>query len=127
MSSLEEHIISILNKENIKFQKEFTFKDLKNGKYRFDFYLEDKNILIEVQGAQHYEFSTLFHKKRADFLKAQQRDRTKISYALAHKIPLYIYPYFDMPQRGSDLFRKKYLATNKYWNDEVWRNFKNKK
>ena len=56
MSSLEEHIISILNKENIKFQKEFTFKDLKNGKYRFDFYLEDKNILIEVQGAQHYEF-----------------------------------------------------------------------
>ena len=127
MSSLEEHIISILNKENIKFQKEFTFKDLKNGKYRFDFYLEDKNILIEVQGAQHYEFSTLFQKKLDDFLKAQQRDRNKISYALAHKIPLYIYPYFDMPQRGSDLFRKKYLATNKYWNDEVWRNFKNKK
>ena len=52
-SSLEEKIITILKKEKIKFQREKTYPDLKSGYYRFDFFLPQYNLLIEVDGAQH--------------------------------------------------------------------------
>ena len=39
MSSYEEKIISLLKKSKLKFEREKTFTDLKNGRYRFDFYI----------------------------------------------------------------------------------------
>ena len=53
MSSYENHVVKLLNKEKIKYQREKTFSDLKGGKYRFDFYLPNYNgqaIIIEVDG-----------------------------------------------------------------------------
>ena len=115
-SSLEEKIITILKKEKIKFQREKTYPDLKFGYYRFDFLLPQHNLLIEVDGAQH-------HKKRQDFLKAQERDRRKNSYALSHNIPLYRIPYFEIENINTfqDIIQDKFLVKNKWHCDNVAR------
>ena len=122
-SSLEEHIIKILQKEKIKFQREKTYPDLKFGYYRFDFFLPQYNLLIEVDGAQHYKFSKLFHKKRQDFLKAQERDRRKNSYTLSHNIPLYRIPYFEIENIHTfqDILQDKFLVKDKWHCDNVAR------
>ena len=126
MSKLEKKIYRILIKNNIDFIQEKVFTDLRNGKYRFDFYipyLPSGRTVLEVNGAQHYKYSPFFHKNRSEFTKAQERDRRKISYCLAHKIKLYCIPYWDIDtiKTLDDLFRDKYLARTKYHNDNVWR------
>ena len=122
-SSLEEHIISVLKKEKIKFQREKTYPDLKSGYYRFDFFMPQYNLLIEVDGAQHYKFSKIFHKKRQDFLKAQERDRRKNSYALSHNIPLYRIPCFEIENINTfqDILQDKFLVKDKWHCDNVAR------
>lgn len=121
-SSLEQHVQLLLQKSHINFVREKSFSDLKHGYYRFDFYLQTLNILIEVQGAQHYEYSKYFHKKRSDFTKAQERDRQKISWSLAHNVPLYCIPYWEVENLKSaqQLFQQKFLARTKFHNDEVY-------
>lgn len=42
-----------------------------------DFYIESLRLAIEVQGQQHYIYSSLFHKSYDEFLALQRRDRTK--------------------------------------------------
>ena len=120
-SSLEEKIITILKKEKIKFQREKTYPDLKQGWYRYDFFIPSLNFLIEIDGAQHYKFSKLFHKKRQDFLKAQERDRKKNSYALSHNIPLYRIPYFEIENINTfqDILQDKFLVKDKWHCDNV--------
>ena len=122
-SSLEEKIITILKKEKIKFQREKTYPDLKFGYYRFDFFLPQYNLLIEVDGAQHYKFSKIFHKKRQDFLKAQERDRRKNSYALSHNIPLYRIPCFEIENINTfqDILQDKFLVKDKWHCDNIAR------
>lgn len=120
-SKLEDSIIYLLKQANISVYREFEIRDLRSGLMRYDFYCPDKNLIIEVNGTQHYEFKKYFFKSKTDFLKAQERDRIKISYALSHNIDMYIYPYFDMPQTTDDLFLEKYHAHSKFHNDNVWR------
>ena len=54
----EKNIALFLIKNNIKFETQKTFKDLKNIQKNhnlyFDFFLPDYNILIEFDGPQHY-------------------------------------------------------------------------
>lgn len=125
ISSYEKKVIEILNKEKVKFIKEKTFDDLHHGYYRFDFFLPEENILLEVQGRQHTEFTKIFYKNRSDFLKAQERDREKISYCLSHKIPLYCIPWWDMDKISSvkDLLNDAYLARTRYHNDNAYREY----
>lgn len=120
-SSYEKTIIDILNKEGIKFSREKTFDDLKNGLYRFDFYLPDKNILIKCDGEQHYHFTKAFYKKREDFLKSKERDRKKNAYALSHNIQLYRIPFFKMDsiKTFNDMTNKEFLVISIYHNDRV--------
>lgn len=122
-SSLEEHIIKILQNEKIKFEREKTYPDLKFGYYRFDFFLPQQNLIIEVDGAQHYKFSKIFYKKRQDFLKAQERDRRKNSYCLSHNIPLYRIPYFEVEniKQFKDIIQDKFLVKDKWHCDNVAR------
>lgn len=122
MSSFEQKIYKILKQENLSFVQEKQFKDLRNGLYRFDFYLPKRKIAIEVQGPQHYEFNSLFYKTRSDFLKAQERDRQKVSYCLAHDIILYCIPYWEIDNITcfNDILNDKFRAKSKFHNDEVW-------
>ena len=129
MSKGEEKIIEILKKEKFDFEKEKTFSDLKRGRYRFDFYVHRgraKDALVEYQGEQHYMYISKFYDSRADFLKAKERDRRKISYCLANQIPLYIIPFWELDNihEAKDLFKNKYRAKDKWKNDKDWNNRK---
>lgn len=129
MSKGEEKIISLLKKGGYKFEREKSFKDLKRGLYRFDFYVHRaraKDCLVEFQGQQHYTHVSKFYSCRADFEKAKERDRRKISYCLAHDIPLYIIPYWELEnlKTAKDLFSKKFLADSRWKNDIDWQKHK---
>lgn len=121
ISSYEATVIKLLTAAAIPFQREKQFKDLRNGYYRFDFYIPSLNIVIEVDGQQHFSYNKYFHKKREDYLEARERDRQKNSYCLAHHIKLYRIPYweFDFLASVKDLFNPKFLVKTKYHNDII--------
>lgn len=122
MSSYEEKIIEVLRRDKIDFEREKRFSDLKGGKYRYDFYVygaQSRNCIIEVNGEQHYRRVSKFHRSRADFERAKERDRRKISYALANNIPIYIIPFWEIEniKTSSDIFQEKFRARDKWKND----------
>ena len=116
-------IIDILNKENIKFIREYKFEDLWHGVLRYDFYLPDLNILIEFDGEQHFHKVNHFHQFIQDFHKNQEHDRRKNSYALARNIPLYRIPFWDFKNVSNfqDILKEQYLVKNRWHNDYIWR------
>ena len=118
MSSYENHVVKLLNKEKIKYQREKTFSDLKGGKYRFDFYLPNYNgqpVIIEVDGEQH--FKPIYG--RQSFLKGQEHDRQKNSYCLANNIKLYRVPYWEIKNltAATDIFNPNFLVTTRWHSD----------
>lgn len=119
MSSYEEQILAILKKANVSLIMEKTFEDLRKGRYRYDFYLPDLNVLIEVDGEFH--FNSPFSSKK---LKLTQRnDRRKNRYALANKIPLYRIPYWKLKNIKTieDIFQNEFLVKDIWHNDELTR------
>lgn len=124
MSKGEEQIASLLKKSKIVFEREKTFTDLRKGKYRYDFYISSyrgQQCLIEVNGQQHYKFIPAFYKSQREWQAALERDRMKISFANANRIPIYIIPFFDLPQiqSAADIFQPQYLAKNRWHNDQI--------
>lgn len=95
----ELKISQILNKNNISFIKEYSFKDLvgeDNHHLRFDFAIMKNNnliCLIEYQGEQHYKPYHFDTQER--FNKRQQYDGKKRLYCKQNNIPLIEIPYTD--------------------------------
>ena len=114
-SSYESKVIRILRAGSIKFEREKTFKDLQQGRYRYDFYIPGRNVLIEVDGEQHWK--PVYG--RQALLKQKEHDRRKNTYALAHKISLYRIPFWEIDniKKLNDLFQNKYLVKSKFHND----------
>lgn len=83
----EVKIYEWLNKHNIHFEFQKSFPDLyyksKNGRLKYDFYIPEKNLLIEFDGEYHYNpisFSKLISGDE-QLLLTQTRDRLKTEYA----------------------------------------------
>ena len=130
MSKGEEKIIELLQKDRYRFEREKRFKDLKHGLYRFDFYVVGGRAIpciIELNGAQHYQYVKKFYSSRAEFEAAKERDRRKISYCLAHNIPLYIIPYWELDNlhTAADLFSPRFRAASRWKNDQDWQQQQN--
>ena len=130
MSKGEEKIIELLQKGRYKFEREKRFKDLKRGLYRFDFYVVGGRAIpctIEYQGEQHYQYVDKFYSSRAEFEAAKERDRRKISYCLAHNIPIYVIPYWELENihTAADLFNSRFRATSRWKNDQDWQKRQN--
>lgn len=95
-SSLEIKVEEELIKNSINYKTQYTFDDCKNPdtKYslRFDFYLPEKNILLEVDGKQHYYAENNFGHTKEDklknFLVNKKRDSIKNDYAEKNNIKL---------------------------------------
>lgn len=115
MSSYEEKILEILLKNKIFFQREKSFRNLKANKLRFDFFLPQEKILIEVQGEFHYHPMV----GRRKLLRQQENDRRKKTFALAQNYSLYCIPYWEIQnlQTLDDLFQDKFLVKDK-WHDD---------
>lgn len=128
MSDLEEKVMKILKQDNVYFEREKTFSDLRKGRYRFDFYcpyVDGGRAVIEVQGQQHYQRINKFHKTLNEFKAGKERDRRKISYCLANSIRIYCIPYWEVEylHSAADIFSEKFRAKTKWKNDIDWKNF----
>ena len=125
MSKAEDKIEQIFIQNGIKCIREKTFQDLHKGHFRFDFYLPEKNILVEYDSEIHFQEIPKFHHKYNDFSHAQQNDRLKNSYALSHSISLYRIPYweFNNIKNIEDIFQQKFLVQSKWHNDIIYREY----
>jgi len=91
----EFKIQQYLKENNIKYLKEYVFKECCNIKpLRFDFYLPDKNILIEYDGEQHFKPVEYFGGEEA-FKRIQKTDKIKTDFAKIKNIPLIRIKYKD--------------------------------
>ena len=103
--SLGEYAISnYFIKNNIVFQKEKSFNDLrspKNKLLRYDFYRQNNNLLIEFDGRQHFE-KVKWQNDQTDeqvnemFNYLVECDNLKNEYADFNKIKLYRIKYTDI-------------------------------
>jgi hypothetical protein len=130
MSKGEEKVIELLQKGRYRFEREKRFRDLKHGLYRFDFYVVGGRAIpciLEYNGEQHYQYVKKFYATRAEFEAAKERDRRKISYCLAHNIPLYIIPYWELENlhTAADLFNPRFRAASRWKNDQDWQRQQN--
>ena len=120
MSKYENKIMELLKKAKLTFYREKTFKDLKKGLFRFDFYIQNYNgrpVIIEVDGEQH--FLPIYG--RQAFLKGQEHDRQKNSYCLANNLLLYRIPYWEIPnlKLASEIFTEDHLVKTRWHNDNL--------
>lgn len=77
-SSYEERVSFILDKQLLFYEEEKTFRRL--GLMRYDFYVPEYNLLIEVQGEQHERPS--FGMDEEQFAQYQANDQIKKDYAI---------------------------------------------
>ena len=120
VSKYENKIMELLKAAKLSFYREKTFKDLKKGLFRFDFYIWNLNgtpAIIEVDGEQH--FKPIYG--RQAFLKGQEHDRQKNSYCLANNIPLYRIPYWEIYnlKSASEIFTETHLVKTRWHNDNL--------
>lgn len=59
----------------------------------FDIYVKNKDVLIEYNGQQHYEFTPFFHRTKTSFLKQVRRDKKKLKLAKKNGKKLIIFKY----------------------------------
>lgn len=120
MSKYENKIMELFKAAKLSFYREKTFKDLKHGLFRFDFYLPNVQgapAIVEVDGEQH--FKPIYG--RQAFLKGQEHDRQKNSYCLAKNISLYRIPYWEIYDLKtiSDIFTQDHLVKDRWHNDKL--------
>jgi len=95
MSKGELKIENYLKENNIQFETEKKFLDCKNIKpLPFDFYLPEKNVLIEYDGNLHFKINEYFGGVDG-FIKRVKNDLIKTTYCLDNDIILLRIPYWD--------------------------------
>ena len=93
ISKGEYKIKQILQQNNIAFEEQKTFPDLKSEKgflLKYDFFINNE-YLIEFDGEQHQTDTSLFSHDNFEYRK--QNDKMKTEYAKQNNIPLIRIPY----------------------------------
>lgn len=109
----EYQIEKFLRNNKIKYEKEYTFKDLKDNDFlRFDFAIfnENNNLikLIECNGEQHYDKNNLLYNE-----KLALHDKMKIEYCYKNNIKLIIIDYVNKQE-----FSEKFLYEKIFGEEE---------
>uniref|UniRef100_A0A6M3IMH9 Treble clef zinc finger domain-containing protein n=1 Tax=viral metagenome TaxID=1070528 RepID=A0A6M3IMH9_9ZZZZ len=92
----EEKIKQYLVSKNIVFKREKTFLTCKNENLlRFDFWIQDYNLLIEYNGIQHYKEGKGYLKGKHKLKKRQINDKIKEIWANDNQIKLLIISYAE--------------------------------
>lgn len=99
MSNIELKTKEWLEENNIKFEMQKSFEGCKDIlPLKFDFYLPEMNIVIEVDGEQHYR-PVAFNGNKKDgeiaFQKNKKRDLIKDNYCKNNNIKMLRIPYLD--------------------------------
>ena len=91
----ENKIRNILQENNVLFEEQKKFKDLKDvNMLSYDFYIPSKNLLIEYNGIQHYETKEHFGGEKALRLQ-QHHDWLKRKFAKDNNFTLLTISYKD--------------------------------
>ena len=61
--------------------------------FEYDIYIKNKDILIEYNGQQHYEYTPFFHKSKSEFLSQIKRDKSKTRLAKKNGKKLIVFKY----------------------------------
>lgn len=78
----EKKVAEILKKNNIQFERQITFNNLKDiSNLYYDFYLPKYRLFIEYEGHQHYT-SIPFFGGNDSLLKTKRHDMIKYKYAI---------------------------------------------
>lgn len=113
----EAKINSLLEENNIDFQKQYGFEDLHNEQgygYYFDFAIFSNGMLshlIEFDGIQHYSREHQFSQSKGAFDRVVARDQKKNDYCMEHRIPLIRIPYTHFDKLSIDDLK---LETTKF-------------
>jgi len=87
-----EFLSKLLKDENL-FEEQKTFEDLVDEKLlSYDFFIPEFNILIEIQGVQHYKPIEMFGGEK-QFKKQQHHDKLKREYAEQNELILIEIPW----------------------------------
>jgi hypothetical protein len=98
VSKGEKKIAQFFDSHNISYTREKTFKSCVNfcgNNLRFDFYLEQFNLLIEYQGQHHIGPVNKYRRARIVHEKTVAHDAIKVQFALDNKINLVKIYYKD--------------------------------
>lgn len=95
ISIFEYEAMEILDSMGIEYETQKTFDDLKyKNVLKFDLYIPSLNIVIELDGVQHYE-PIVFFGGEVTYEKIKQRDKIKDEYCLKNNIKMIRIPYKD--------------------------------
>jgi len=109
-SSYMNLVENILDKYGIKYTKEKTFDDCRNIRpLPFDYYVDNLNILIEVDGEFHYEEKL---SGRQSLEEVQKRDNIKTKYCKDNNIKLVRLPYYKKENFEEILIKELNLHVN---------------
>ncbi len=92
-------IINFLNNNNIEYIREKNFPKCKyKSRLYFDFYIKERNLCIEYDGAQHFKKVPWWHKTEKDFEVVKIRDKIKTKFCKREGINLLRIPYTKFNQ-----------------------------
>ena len=114
----ENQIKNILHNNHIRYNHNHSFDDCRRNKFakfKFDFYLLDKNLVIEYDGIEHFEAVDWgWHKNKelilSNFEDLKVRDSIKNDYCKNKNILMLRIPYWDFDNIENILVRELNLA-----------------
>ena len=95
----ENEVVKLLLANNIAFKQQYSFDGLegnKNGKLRFDFFVNDE-YLIEYDGIQHFKITSGWNDED-NFNKVKNYDEIKNQWCKENNIPLIRIPYTHLKE-----------------------------
>lgn len=123
-SSLELYFSEYCELNNIIYESQKTFPNCRiSNNLRFDYYLPEYNILLEIQGKQHFEPVSKFGGDET-FKDGQIRDTIKQEWCNRNNIKLICISYRDLYKNNylDNLFEKEIFPVAKYKLGELLEN-----
>lgn len=123
-SRAENEIGKLLNDENVSYNREQTFQNLRNNNGKilfFDFFLYDHNILIEYDGEQHFKPVLFGRSMDPDkyFIQLQEHDALKTLWAEHHEVKLIRFNFSQLKNLKAvvlEMLNKHRVIENEYCN-----------
>jgi len=72
-----------------------------------DFFVPTRQLMVEVQGEQHYKFNSHFFENKLEFFRAQARDRLKKDWCELNKFMLVQLPFNEDDQQWLQRIRDR--------------------
>jgi hypothetical protein len=81
-----------------------------NRKLFFDFFIPDLNVVVEVQGQQHFKFSKFFHGDIFGFRSAKFRDVLKGEWCEINEVSLVCFNYDEIDSLSDEEFTNRIVG-----------------